>query len=195
MGIKDRITRDRANGNVETATPQYQARGADEFWREFSGLEQTAMESLTKPQRSALWKAVSSTKWVCLAASIVGMFEHVPDADQDNLDAIIARNMRTNGNMDGRPVRPWNMDYPAQGAGIWVMLDDGSVIHWQASQDGLIMSAWLRQCWSGGVQVSMKDAICRVLIPGMRLTSMQDAITEALEAIEWDQAALSQVES
>ena len=87
-----------------------------------------------------MWHDLALETWGCLAQNIVGLIPTLGD-EIEMLPFVLARQCRPAVN-GASPVSHWTFDY-GNAPGIWVKLVDGSIVHFQNTATGVLVSAWL----------------------------------------------------
>ena len=181
MGIKERIAQNAGSAPVAPATPVATNGQVDQYWKSVKG---PGMLSAERPEvRDAMWHGLSQGQWGCLAQNIVGLIPALGD-ELEMLPFVLARQCRPTANGDSSVSR-WTFDY-GNAPGIWVKLVDGSIVHFQNTATGVIVSAWLYRVFGNTGQqnqVTLEQAIVSATIANLWVKDVEELFVEALHSL------------
>ena len=183
MGIKERIAQNAGSAPVAPATPTPTNGQVDQYWKTVKGNGMLVSE---RPDvREAMWHDLALESWGCLAQNIVGLIPTLGD-EIEMLPSVLARQCRPAANSDS-PLSRWSFDY-GNAPGIWVKLVDGSIVHFQNTATGVIVSAWLYRVFGGATgpnfpQVTLDQAIVSTTIVNLWVKDVEELFTEALGSL------------
>ena len=178
MGIAERIAQNAGSAPVAPATPTPTNGQVDQYWKTVKGNGMLVSER--NDVREAMWHDLASESWGCLAQNIVGLIPHLGD-EIEMLPSVLARQCRPAANSDS-PLSRWSFDY-GNAPGIWVKLVDGSIVHFQNTATGVLVSAWLYRVFSPQAQVTLDQAIVSATIINLWVKDVEELFTEALGSL------------
>ena len=184
MGIKERIAQNAGSAPVAPATPALATNGqVDQYWKSVKGPGMLVSERLDV--REAMWHDLALETWGCLAQNIVGLIPYLDEGEIEMLPSVLARQCRPAANGDS-PISRWSFDY-GNAPGMWVKLVDGSVVHFQNTATGVLVSAWLYRVFgtTNGpqTQVTLDQAIVSATIVNLWVKDVEELFTEALGSL------------
>ena len=183
MGIKERIAQNTGSAPVAPATPAPATNGqVDQYWKSVKGSGMLVSE---RPDvREAMWHDLALETWGCLAQNIVGLIPTLGD-ELEMLPFVLARQCRPTANGDSSVSR-WTFDY-GNAPGIWVKLVDGSIVHFQNTATGVLVSAWLYRVFGNTngpqTQVTLEQAIVSATIVNLWVKDVEELFVEALNSL------------
>ena len=132
------------------------------------------VHQLGKPAQAKLWDSLTKGQWGCLALNIVRLYELVDDKRGNELLELVQANMAPRTpNYDGSRGRKWSLgSYGHDGS--WVKLTDGSAVHFQDIEGGLVMTAWLWGYFQGRRDMRSSEALRAVTLDGVYVQDVVD---------------------